>query len=1153
MTGEDSYHAHCFKCKVCKNRIDDLVFAKTSQGIYCMGCHNERMIRIRKHNERKNAQQAASRSRTRENGRSASPDPSKYVPSPSRNGFNDNSQKRNYVNDAFEQQPPKHQGSASPALPQSISVTPAAPSPGQAVFHPPPRDSSFATPEQAKLNPAKQSTLPVATSPDDTPSTAIRRKSYDDGTRPLNVLYKGLDLPTSRKEKRRSINPGLTLKDIKSTANGNVAASSSPTSLSPHSAGHASNTPPAANDSPLREQFENTASRPTSNGSFQDYHPRKGSWQSSHSQDVAMPPSEPLSPKSALRNSGQSLEVRSSSEAASQRSPSLRSQQRLSVTDLSRQRSRSSSRAADVPHSVESGTDEDDERDLHTRNESVDSVPPLPPPKEAHPAISRTNSALQSPVEGSSDMESHNSQQDSSDDMSESSPVEQTSHATFIAPALPPIRFSMNTADFADLFSSVGGSMKNLASIQEGDDTPLTPPPSASSFLTNGSCPTPTSEVTVIGSTPQLDDDEDTKTLTHPPIRQASLEARPSLSGSTSSSSSSLTRSSSDSTRITLTTPGSNVPRAFTQDTSELVLLRLQQALADAKERGAHQLKLDRGFVEAIITAMETKKADYSHLKGQFDGVKRASKQYIEGLTVAQTEYDRELKTRRESEAEVTRLRVLLSGQAARLTALTGDSRRQELRQQMTKDLHNNLSGLEQDLSKLKVQRDMALAEVEELAANKSTAPEPANLSRTLTVRLEKLKKEYQRELVPLTEQREALAREITELKAVRDTFLEETTVLNARNEELAQLSAQYTRRMDMVPETTSTNPIFTPQKPFPHQVQQIQQTPSSYPRQSAEADDTVDLRYIKVTKAEADLPTPSKKFIKWPTRTKEVVATNAIPLTSSESRGKASEHNFQQLSILRFTRCDHCQEKMWGSQLRCTTCSISVHTRCVNQVQVACSQQNGGGDETVLLPPSMFGRDLTEQVHADAKGGSRQVPIIVEKCIDAVEAVALEYEGIYRKTGGTGQSRLITQLFERGDYNAFDLRDSDRFNDICSVTSVLKSYFRSLPAPLLTFELHDRFMSAVEIRDSNMKGKSMTELVNKLPSEHYQTLKVLMLHLYKVFERSDTNLMNARNLGVVFGPTLMRSPNPGAEFSDMAGKALSIEWLVENAPKIFT
>lgn len=37
-----------------------------------------------------------------------------------------------------------------------------------------------------------------------------------------------------------------------------------------------------------------------------------------------------------------------------------------------------------------------------------------------------------------------------------------------------------------------------------------------------------------------------------------------------------------------------------------------------------------------------------------------------------------------------------------------------------------------------------------------------------------------------------------------------------------------------------------------------------------------------------------------------------------------------------------------------------------------------------------MFGRDLTEQVRADSRGTDRQVPVIVEKCIDAVEALGM-------------------------------------------------------------------------------------------------------------------------------------------------------------------
>lgn len=170
----------------------------------------------------------------------------------------------------------------------------------------------------------------------------------------------------------------------------------------------------------------------------------------------------------------------------------------------------------------------------------------------------------------------------------------------------------------------------------------------------------------------------------------------------------------------------------------DIVHLRLQEALADAQDRGAQQLKLDRAFVEAIYNSIDSRKAEVDDMRSKFDGMKvrpplsnaaprlhtippqRASKQYIDGLTVAQAEYDRELKGRRDAEAEVTRLRVLLSGQTARLTVLSGDSRRQELRQQLSKEMHESLSGLEHDLSELKVQRDMVIAEMEEISASKT-------------------------------------------------------------------------------------------------------------------------------------------------------------------------------------------------------------------------------------------------------------------------------------------------------------------------------------------------------------------------------------------------------------------------------------------------
>ena len=199
-----------------------------------------------------------------------------------------------------------------------------------------------------------------------------------------------------------------------------------------------------------------------------------------------------------------------------------------------------------------------------------------------------------------------------------------------------------------------------------------------------------------------------------------------------------------------------------------------------------------------------------------------------------------------------------------------------------------------------------------------------SNLGRSLTKRLDTIKSQYQRELIPLTEQKEALSREIAELKAVRDAFLEETTVLNARNEELAHLSAVYTRRA----ENATESPARALQESSRHSSDNTRSQPhytnlvapslsSSTSGSSTIYDENLESRFIKPSKSD-ELHTPLKTKFKWPgTKAKELVSP---ALNAESNKGKAHfEHNFQQLSVLRFTRCDHCSDKMWGSQLRCT------------------------------------------------------------------------------------------------------------------------------------------------------------------------------------------------------------------------------------------
>ena len=65
----------------------------------------------------------------------------------------------------------------------------------------------------------------------------------------------------------------------------------------------------------------------------------------------------------------------------------------------------------------------------------------------------------------------------------------------------------------------------------------------------------------------------------------------------------------------------------------------------------------------------------------------------------------------------------------------------------------------------------------------------------------------------------------------------------------------------------------------------------------------------------------------KWPgsRAPKENVALSTAPngMVPVGGDGKPkwrTEHVFQQISVLRVARCDHCGDKMWGSQLKCTS-----------------------------------------------------------------------------------------------------------------------------------------------------------------------------------------------------------------------------------------
>ncbi|KAI9458541.1 RhoGAP-domain-containing protein [Russula earlei] len=1283
MTGDDSYHAHCFKCRSCHNRIDELMFAKTSHGIYCMKCHHQRVARSRRHaqkqKERGNASVAHISSKPRAHitkelsvppvnaltglfTPDSAPDSlpvstsSSAQTSPARSRPTSQHEQPSTQLGRDERQSASH-ASADPAQSSQRTSQNLLPSPTSPFTVSPPAD--FDTPRARFSDPLSPAVVVSAQEPEagsqvaftylqpsnesgsaasflnlDRPASIERRSSYADETRPLD---KNTPPPSLTQSAKASGNPTTTKSNDKS-----ISAPQSPSPTPSLDTGRASDHTGIQADSPAdppeKHYGESPASAPAVPVSMPDhsrsqigspYSPPSGFDPSSQPprQEMTLerlPPrthSLGVSSQDPTRNrwsppTPNGASGRTSSDEKDRSNPG-------SFLSIDVEKSRtgygigkrpkspgykapSPAHKVDVPQGIESETDTTDGECSPDKQTRTLSLPTKEEAKSRRRPVRLELDMNQSALQEGREQVSFLSNAGDADSEGESSPVERMSRSTFIAPAHPPIRFSVSGNGFQELLAQVDprnrtslNIIEELAKLNQDAEAQLNAGPSATSLEPNGDTAhhegrhayTPPSVITptMIFGSPSVDNSSVT-TISAPssqghddltqdqPVTsngpESDLLQRGILNNTLSprSSRSSSSRSNDPPARddqyarldansfsyhtdanlsgtkmqSTAPTPDSSIPRMAKLDSSLAIIRRLQDALQDAARRGTTQITLDQEFVQAVVMMIEQRRDENAKTKGKLDHIKDANQRANGGL-VAYDEYAAELRVRREAEAEVTRLRVLLSGQAARITALSGQGRKDELHKQLSHDLKDSLSVLEQDVAKLKVERDVALVEMEEIASSRSSAPaterDGANLTRSLSIRLDSLKVQYKDELASLTDERESLFREIAELQSARDVFLEETTVLNARNEELAQLNAHYMRRIE------ATSPIPAQEKRLSDRQRPVSPLPSSHTLNSSFGtswDESADFaKYAKVQHK------PSTGVFKWRGNNKE---TNTVASTVPDGPNEKAtwlRHAFQQVSVLRLSKCDHCGEKLWGSQARCQTCHISVHPRCQQNVHVLCLPQisrRDDGSATAPLQPAMFGRELTEQVRADSKVTDRMVPLIVEKCI----AASLDYEGIYRKTGGSAQSKLITQLFERGDYAAFDLFDRDRFNDICSITSVLKTYFRTLPNPLLTFVLHDEFIFAASISDPVHKSAKYADLVKQLPTEHYYTLRALMYHLYRIKEHHEENLMTARNLGVVFGPTLMRSRNPGAEFSDMAGKALTIEWLVENAPTVF-
>ncbi len=180
---------------------------------------------------------------------------------------------------------------------------------------------------------------------------------------------------------------------------------------------------------------------------------------------------------------------------------------------------------------------------------------------------------------------------------------------------------------------------------------------------------------------------------------------------------------------------------------------------------------------------------------------------------------------------------------------------------------------------------------------------------------------------------------------------------------------------------------------------------------------------------------------------------------------------------------------------------------------------------------------------------------IFLKDCLAELEARGLRDHGLYRVGGVVSKVKRLLNvgLVEHGA-ERLDLSDPKQWESK-TIASAVKQYFRDLSKPLMTHQLYSAFLEAAKSleKDESARVQEVALVARRLPRANREMLTVLMRHLNRVASNSHVNLMTAANLGVCFGPTLLRPKEETvATIMDIKFCNEVVEILIEQCELIF-
>uniref|UniRef100_A0A668ARY9 Rho GTPase-activating protein 29 n=1 Tax=Myripristis murdjan TaxID=586833 RepID=A0A668ARY9_9TELE len=292
--------------------------------------------------------------------------------------------------------------------------------------------------------------------------------------------------------------------------------------------------------------------------------------------------------------------------------------------------------------------------------------------------------------------------------------------------------------------------------------------------------------------------------------------------------------------------------------------------------------------------------------------------------------------------------------------------------------------------------------------------------------------------------------------------------------------------------------------------------------------------------------------------------ASSPGPFRNAQMSKAAQTHKLRKLRAP--SKCRECDSLVVFHGAECEECSLACHKKCLETLAIQC------GHKKLQGRLHLFGIDFAQA----AKNTPDGIPFIIKKCTSEIESRALNIKGIYRVNGAKSRVEKLCQAFENGK----DLVELSELSPH-DISNVLKLYLRQLPEPLILYRYYNDFIGLakecqrvlVEEADgaqgAQTREKSglsvqlnrvifkIRDLLRQLPPAHYRTLRFLIAHLNRVTEQAEENKMTASNLGIIFGPTLVKPRQTDAEVSlsslvDYPYQALMVELLVRHFNVIF-